>query len=275
MHCGWNASLHHLGDQARAATSVVLVAALALSVLALAGMAGLGIWPLWPTGAQAGWVLLAGASEAVYFFYLGQVLSRLPLGLGYALMRGLSMVLVTAFSVALLGESLTSIKLVGMGAVALGLVMRAQVGGDAAHRVDAGGLALGVACAWGICGYHLAYGRALSAGMAPLPLFAASLALAVPAQLFGTGLAQARRQMAVLRQHGPRLLGTAALCVGAFWLFLACLGGLEAGSAICLRNSSLVFAQLLAWRLGEPVSGWAAASVAVIALGCCLLVYAP
>ena len=271
LHAGWNALLHIHQHRAREATSVVLLASLVLSLIAAVLTTPEPLWQVYGSG----WVWLSGLSEGIYFLSLGVVYQRLSLGLGYLMMRGLSMLGVTLCSVLLLGEQLSGVKAAGMAAITLGVVLRGT--SDSGHRgpPDRMGLAAALACALAIGGYHIAYGRALAQGLAPLTLFSASLSLALLINLLVLGPRWARDAFGACRGHLGGLTLAAFICLGAFWLFLRCLGAIDAGAAICLRNLSVVFAQGFAWAAGEQRTAKAALAVALFALGGGLLVLAP
>jgi drug/metabolite transporter (DMT)-like permease len=149
----------------------------------------------------------------------------------------------------LLGEAASPRTLAGAAAVGLGVSLVAAGGG----RASRAGLVLAGVCAASIAGYHLLYARALAAGAAPAPVFAVALVAAlpfvlVPARRRGLAPPPGERAGVLLR----RVLA-GALCTASFLLFLVGLSASGAGVALTLRNTAVVFAQLLALALGEPV----------------------
>jgi drug/metabolite transporter (DMT)-like permease len=136
----------------------------------------------------------------------------------------------------------------GAALVGIGVVLVAVAGRAAASR---GGIAFAGVCAASIAGYHLCYDRALFAGAAPAPVFAVALGVALPLAWAsgrirgGGGGVDAR---AALRWSVAGAVATAS-----FLLFLAGLAQSGAGVALTLRNTAVVFAQLLAIAMGEPV----------------------
>lgn len=272
LHAGWNALLHKRRGGAQEATFGVLVLSLVVSL----GVA----WLMGPAGLRglyaSPWVLVSGLSEGIYFTCLGVVLGRLPLGLGYLVMRGVSMLMVTGLSVLFLGEQLSPLKCLGISSIAAGVLVRGYAPNGAMGQIDRRGLRAAVLCAMGICGYHLAYGRALAAGADALPLFGTSLAIALVVNVLFVGPVWAAGALRACWREGLWPLGLAAvICLGAFWLFLTCLSHIEAGTAICLRNVSVVFAQALGWAMGERPTKWAAAGVFLFCMGAALLVLTP
>jgi drug/metabolite transporter (DMT)-like permease len=243
----------------------------ALSLIAAWATSGAFPWQLYGSV----WVWLSGLSEGIYFLSLGVVYQRLSLGLGYLMMRGLSMLGVTVCSVLLLGEELSAVKIAGMAAIGLGVILRGISDTGRGGPPDKVGMAAALACAFGIGGYHIGYGRALAQGLEPLTLFAASLSLALLSNLLVLGPRWAKNAFGACRGHLGGLTLAACICMAAFWLFLRCLGAIDAGAAICLRNLSVVFAQGLAWAAGEQRSAKAGLAVAFFVLGGGLLVLAP
>jgi drug/metabolite transporter (DMT)-like permease len=147
--------------------------------------------------------------------------------------------------------------------VGLGVSLVAAGGG----RASRSGVALAAACAASIAGYHLLYARALDEGAAPAPVFALALAVALP---FVVVPARAR----VLARSGGARTGTVlrwtfagALCTASFLLFLHGLASSGAGVALTLRNTAVVFAQILALAIGERVPRPQAAGALLVAAG--------
>jgi drug/metabolite transporter (DMT)-like permease len=243
LHASWNALLERERDP-EAAVAGVLAAALALAALA----ALLDPAPAFPGGAGLPWTLGAGIFEGVYFVTLAGALARAGYGAVYAVARGGALLVVWPAAL-LLGEAASPRTLAGAAAVGLGVSLVAAGGG----RASRAGLVLAGVCAASIAGYHLLYARALAAGAAPAPVFAVALVAAlpfvlVPARRRGLAPPPGERAGVLLR----RVLA-GALCTASFLLFLVGLSASGAGVALTLRNTAVVFAQLLALALGEPV----------------------
>jgi len=258
LHASWNALLKRERDP-ETAVAGVLAAALAFAAVA----AALDPAHAFPTRAGLAWTLGAGLFEGVYFFTLAGALARASYGAVYAIARGGALLVVWPASVLLLGEAAPGRTLAGAAAVGLGVSLVAASGG----RASRAGVALAAACAASIAGYHLLYARALAEGAAPAPVFALALAVALPFVLVP---ARAR----VLSRPGGARAGTVlrwtfagALCTASFLLFLHGLASSGAGVALTLRNTAVVFAQLLALAIGERVPRPQAAGAILVAAG--------
>ena len=266
LHAAWNALLHRQREPQRATFAVLTLCFILSFCIVTARGESLG------RVGGCGWTYVAGLSEWVYFCLLGYVLQRLPVGLGYLLMRGTSMLCVTGLSVLLLGEAMGPIKALGVGALLVGMVLRSRSAPVGSAPTDPRALVAAVLCAAGISGYHMAYGQALAQGIPPLGLFCFSTGIALMGNVIWMGPRWAFGALCSVQRHLGRMVGAASLCLGAFWLFLVCLGSLDAGVAICLRNLSVVFAQGFAWLGREPFSRRAVWAMGWFMVGAALLV---
>jgi len=244
LHAGWNALLKREREPQLAALGVLAAAVVIAAALALAWPGG-GL----PTRGALLWGVGAGIFEAIYFVTLGAALARATYGAVYAIARGGALVVVWPVAVVFLREPLTGRGAAGAALVTAGVVLVAAAGREHASR---GGIALAVACAASIAGYHVCYDVALADGAGTAPLFALAFAVALPpvwawSRLTGRTTAGLDRG-AVLRWS---LAG--ALATASFLLFLSGLARSGAGVALTLRNTSVVFAQLLAMAMGERV----------------------
>lgn len=262
LHASWNALLKREREP-QAAVVGVLAAALVVSAPLALVFPGDGL----PRGAALGWAAGAGAFEALYFVTLGEALARATYGAVYAVARGGALGLVWPVAVLALGEPFTAQGAAGAALVGGGVVLVAAAGRE---RASAGGIAWAVACAASIAGYHVCYERALAAGAAPAPLFTLAFAVALPAVWVHARLAG--RLAGPARPGAALRLGLAgALATASFLLFLVGLSRSGAGVALTLRNTSVVFAQLLALALGEPLPRRQLAGAVLVVLGAALV----
>jgi drug/metabolite transporter (DMT)-like permease len=244
LHAAWNALLKREREPELAALGVLAGGLLFATAMALA-------WPGagFPTRASLLWSLAAGGCEAAYFVTLGSALARASYGAVYAVARGGALVVVWPVAVAFLQEPVTPAGAAGAALVGAGVVLVAAAGRD---RASAGGIAFAVACAVSIAGYHVCYDRALAAGVGTAPLFALALAVALPPAWLWARLT-GRTAAGVGRAAVLRWAAAGAVVVASFLLFLVGLAKSGAGVALTLRNTSVVFAQLLALAMGERV----------------------
>jgi drug/metabolite transporter (DMT)-like permease len=262
LHAGWNALLKREREPELAALGV-LAGCVAWATVAAAAYPGTGL----PTRAAVLWAIGAGIFEGLYFITLGAALARATYGAVYAIARGGALVVVWPVAVAILREPFTASSASGAALVAAGVVLVAAAGRE---RASAGGIALAVACAACIAGYHVCYDLALVAGAGSAPLSALAFAVGLPpvwlwARLTGRTSARLERG-AVLRWAGAGAVATAS-----FLLFLHGLAESGAGVALTLRNTSVVFAQALALALGERVPVRQALGSILVVLGAALV----
>jgi drug/metabolite transporter (DMT)-like permease len=261
LHATWNALLKRSDDTS--AGSVVIVAGAALLSIIAGLIAGEVRVPIdaWP------YLLATGLIEGVYFITLSRALTELPLGSAYGISRGLGLLLIWPFSILFFGETLGLEAGLGAALLSVGLLMLVS-------RVDSRrGLVFAVACGLSITAYPLAYKRALMAGVDPCPLFAISLAVALPILVLGFGYDRWRRLRSAVRARPGRLSLGAAICAASFLLFLVALKAEGAGRVTALRNTSVLFASIFGWLSGEPRTPRSMASAFAITAGAVLLTH--
>jgi drug/metabolite transporter (DMT)-like permease len=262
LHAAWNALVKREREPQVAVIGVLASAVVCSGVVALL-MPGAGL----PGRATVLWGVGAGALQAVYFVSLGEALSRATYGAVYAVARGGALLLVWPAAALVLREPFTPRSAAGAALVGAGVVFVALAGRERASR---GGIAFAAVCAASIAGYHLCFERAMALGGSPAPLFALAFAVAlgpvwVQARVAGRVAAGLDRR-AVLR-----LFVAGALTTASFLLFLVGLAHSGAGVALTLRNTSVVFAQLLAAVLGEAVPRRQLAGSVLVVLGAALV----
>jgi drug/metabolite transporter (DMT)-like permease len=246
------------------AVAGVLTAALAVALVA----AFLAPRPLFATTPAVGWGVAAGVFEGIYFLTLAGALARAPYGAVYAIARGGAMLAVWPASVLLLREPASPRSISGAIVIAAGLALVAASGGKRSTRA---GILLAIACSASIAGYHLCYGAALAAGAREAPLFALALATALPFLLASLRLRGAIAAAATpSRRTVLRWVIAGVLCTASFLLFLRGLSASGAALALTLRNTSVLFAQGLAFAMREPVGRRQLAGAALIAAGAAL-----
>jgi drug/metabolite transporter (DMT)-like permease len=267
LHAGWNALLKREPDKATS-SAVVLAVATAVTATFVPFISG----PAFATPVAWVWAIGAGACEGAYFVTLVAALARAPLGLAYTIARGGAMLIVWPVSVLLIGERAGLLSFLGAAAVAAGLASTQFQGAAGSARPSR--LAWAWACAGCIAGYHLCYDRAIQAGAHTVPLFALSLAVALPINIAMLSRTQRRATVGALRQRTWPLLTAGVLTSASFLAFLAGLAMSGPGAALTLRNTSVVFAQLFAVLLGEPVGRPQIVGAALVVAGAALVAVA-
>jgi drug/metabolite transporter (DMT)-like permease len=111
------------------------------------------------------------------------------------------------------------------------------------------GVTWAIVCAGFIAGDHLCYTCALSTGAKPSAVFASGLVVALPASVASLGWSG---WAAAALRASPAVVAVAGLlCTASLLAFLSALALGGAGAAVTLRNTSVLFALLLAWGIGE------------------------
>ncbi len=261
LHAGWNALLKRERDP-RVAVLGVLAAAFSFAVIAGA----LTPAPRFTSRGGVLWTVGAGLFEGLYFVTLAAALARASYGAVYAIARGGALVLVWPAASLLLAEPVTLARAVGAVVVGTGIALVALASWGRASR---SGVVMASACAAAIAGYHLCYDRALAAGAAPAPVFAVALGVALP--MVWASARASGGMGAVDRRSLGRWTIAGALATASFLLFLAGLSRSGAGVALTLRNTAVVFAQVLALALGERVPGRQAVGSALVLAGAAIV----
>lgn len=278
LHALWNALLRLEEEKDRS-----LVIAIGVSTLVAVVVAGVR-WGLgevlFASWRGVGFTLLAGLLEAAYFATLAKAMELGKLGVVYTISRGGAVLAVWPLSIALFGEAATLPRLIGSVVVVGGLAL-SGLGSRGAARAAAGGgdgsrarraVSWSVVCAMSIAGYHLAYTAALHERVNPSACFALSLGLSVA--INATRLVRAgrmRRARALVTERWPRLLLMGVVASGSFLVLLEALARGGAGYVLTLRNTSVLFAVAMAWRIGERPARAEVAGAALVAAGATLM----
>jgi len=271
LHALWNAMLRLETDKARSLVAAIVIAT-AIAV-AIAGIRwGLGAAPF-ASLAGAGATVLAGALEAAYFATLARAMQRGTLGVVYTISRGGAVLAVWPLSIALFAEHPTPTAIAGSLIVLTGLALSGLGAGNATRRIARGSTSWAIACALSIAGYHLAYKAALSEGTNPSACFA--LALAISATIHVTRLGRPGRAQvtALMRERGPRLLAMGLACSASFLVLVEALAIGGSGYVLTLRNTSVLFAAAMAWRIGERPTRAELAGAVLVAAGAALVAW--
>jgi drug/metabolite transporter (DMT)-like permease len=259
LHAGWNVLLARARDVA-AATTVAVV----LSVSLFAPLAVV----TWEVDAAAiPWIAASAVLEIAYFALLTTAYARSDLSLVYPVARGSAPVLVL-IGAALVGATVGWVQAVGVVLVGGGIVLVRGPKG----RTDAAGLLLALGIGVAIAGYTLVDKEGIEHA-AVIPYFELVLA---PVALVAVAWHAVRGRLPVLRAEvGWSTVGASVFAFAAYALVLAALTLASAPAVAAVRETSVLFAVLLAAVvLHEPVgrarvAGAFAvvAGVALVALG--------
>ena len=298
LHALWNALLRLEKEKDR--SLVIAIGVATLVAVVVAGVRwGLGEVPF-ASWRGVGFTLLAGLLEAAYFATLAKAMELGKLGVVYTISRGGAVLAVWPLSIALFGEAATLLRLMGSVVVVGGLALsglgssgagRAAArgagpagtaggthragggeGGEGAGSRERRAVSWAMVCAMSIAGYHLAYTAALSEQVNPSACFALSLGLSVAINT--TRLSRAGRMRgarALVAERWPRLLVMGVVASGSFLVLLEALARGGAGYVLTLRNTSVLFAVAMAWRIGERPARAEVAGAVLVAAGATLL----
>ena len=260
LHAFWNTLLARARD-AEAATAVALVVAEAAfaPVAALDWHVHAAVWPF---------VVASGLLELVYFALLAAAYRRVELSVVYPIARGGAPVIVLAIGVVVLGKSTSAEQVAGVLLVATGVVLvRGGLLGAGARSA-----AFGLAIAAIIAAYTLVdkHGITHAAPISYLELTMIPCGVVYPAAVLA-----AKGRARVRAEIGPATFLAGLATFGAYALVLAALERAPAVSVAAVRETSVVFAALLAATvLKEKVGPMRLAGAVVVAAGVATLAFA-
>jgi drug/metabolite transporter (DMT)-like permease len=223
--------------------------------------------PLFETTNSFLWALISGLFEAGYIITLAISLSQSALGKAYIIMRGCAMIIVWCISVYFLGENINLFNAIGILSVLCGLLLTSQN----FTSIQSGQLLFPVLCGVCIAGYHLCYGRSLVYGANPAALFSAALWTALPCVFLLMKKEQKQAFKNQIKSNWKMTSIGGIISALSFLLFLIGLRHSEAGLALTLRNTSVVFTQIFAYLIGEKISPSQWAGAFLVVLGASLL----
>ena len=263
LHAAWNALIKREPNKDHALIAAAGIGALfGLAVAIVRGVSS-GVAPF-PTHLSLEWSLLAGAFEQAYFFTLARALDKGPLGPVYTISRGGAVLLVYPLSVLLFAEPLTALSIAGSVIVLTGLVVPEWLGRHGAVPLPRRATLWAVLCACCIAAYHLAYKAALQAGGASSAVFAVSMLFA---SLINFVRTDRPAVVAYVKRKSLIALSTGVLCGASFLMVIEALANGGTGFVLTLRNTSVLFAVLLARAIGEKPRLATTAGAILVALG--------
>lgn len=240
LHAGWNAAVRASADKLLASWYVVCGATLlGLPLLVLLPLPAPASWP---------WLLASGLIHVLYFALVARAYQGAELGLAYPLMRGTAPVLTAVAAALWLHEMPATVGALGIALICIGiLVLAGPAWRQGLRHPAAAGAAL--ANAGVIALYTLVDGQGVRLAGHALAytawLFALTAIFMLPALLWWRGRAVLRLANSAWR---VLLLGGAGT-LGAYCLALWAMTHAPIASVAALRETSIVFAALIATLL--------------------------
>ncbi|HMO02456.1 MAG TPA: DMT family transporter [Oligoflexia bacterium] len=255
LHALWNGLLKGVREKIKT-TAGAMNSALIISfiLLLLDGNSALFSYQIYI------WIAVAGICEGAYLYLVARAYETTTYGLAYTIMRGGAMICVWLVSVPLFGERFGMLHFLGVLLILAGMV---GMNNGLHTKVSRIGVIIATRAAFLIAAYHLAYNQAISLGANPLYVFSLSMIFAV-STFYLFSYKRFRGKLIIITYDGL-LAGIAFLL--SLILFLYGMRETDAGLTISLRNSSLVFAALIANVLGEPLNRKEAIGMILVILG--------
>jgi len=266
MHAGWNAFLKLRIEPFLAMTLVT----------AGAGLVALPVWPFFGAPKLEAWPWLLGsiALHLGYYIALTKAYERADMSQVYPIARGGAPMLTVTASLLLLGESLSPLQIAGVATLGCGVMLISILGRRKGAAFDP--IALGYAglTALMICGYTLVDGVGARISGDPHAYSATLFVIdAFPLLLFALW----RRGLAGLAPMRPYLLqGVAggAMSLGSYWIAIWAMTVAPIPLVAAVRESSVLFAALIAVVLLKEPLRWSRAVSAVLIVGALALMRA-
>jgi len=256
LHASWHALVKSSGDQLALLAGMNLVSGIA----ALAAIPFVAIPSLDVFAVIAGSVVL----HAAYKVALASLYMRADLGRAYPLARGLTPIMATLLGVLLLHELPGATSLVGIGLISLGIV--ALVTEKSARLSGAAVLGPAVLVGATVAAYSVvdAYGvRRSGAWLGYTTWLIACDSVAFIGYAFAV---RGRPVAAVWSAYRWRVLGSGALGLVSFGVFLWALSRAPVGAVSALRETSIVFSALLGALVLRETATWRRYTAALLVM---------
>ena len=249
-HCAWNLILKSETHRAEVSLGAVVVGVLFTApVLAVYSLRDVSL---------EGWLLVAlsGVFETAYVILLAAAYGAGDLSVVYPIARGTPALLVAPLSIALLGERLTAVGVIGIGLVVAGIFATHRPGADGASTGGSHRRAVSLALLTGLAISGYSFVNKLGVQRVPVPLYA-TLVFAVDAGLLAIVL-RARgdlRGTRLLRSRWKPVLAVGILMMGAYMGVLAAMARAPLAYVVAAREVSIVLTTIAGIvLLGERAS---------------------
>ena len=263
LHAGWN-SLVKVGLDR---FSTILLLALTQAAIAI---------PILPFVVQPAaeswiWILISAALHIGYKIFLMQAYARADLSQAYPLARGIAPLVVTAWSVMLLGATFTISSVAAIAAISLGIVMMATKGSSS-------GWMRGSAIFWalGTAGFTASYTLVDGVGVRIAGTSSGFILWMVIGDAIGmmafAALTRGGAAFSALMPAWRTGFSAGAMSLGSYWIAVWAFSQAPIALVAALRESSILFATIIAaFALNERVNRWRWVSVCFIAGGVALM----
>jgi phosphonate utilization associated putative membrane protein len=258
LHAGWNAMVKAGDDKALDTASIQLAGSLAALPLLLA--VGVPVRAAWP------YILASALVHVAYFGALAGAYRHGELGLTYPLMRGTAPVLVALSAALTVGESPSPLAWAGVLAVSAGVVAL----GLSRHALESPrAVAFALANALVIALYTVIDALGVrTSGDAPQYVAGLYALLGWPFSIVVFARRGPRQAGRHLRRRAPVALLGALASMGSYGIALWAMTQAQVAVVAALRETSVLFATLIAtWLLKESFTWRRAVGTAAIVVG--------
>lgn len=262
MHAGWNL-MAKLGDDRLVAMALIKAPNMLVAAAALA-------WVGMPAPESIPYLVISGAVNCLYFYFLINAYRVGDLSLAYPVARGIAPLCVLALSAVAAREIPTAGGLGGIGLISLAIfVLAARRGADRQHHVTlrwAVGVGLTIAVYTVIDGLG---GRASANTIGYVALLNVLTGVAVCGAALGL---RGRAAVAALRTSWKNGLFGGTLMLVGYMIVVHALAVAPMAQVAALRESSVVFAVILGVIfLKEPFGARRVAAASILAAGIAVL----
>lgn len=263
LHAGWNSVIKSGLDHFSSVVLMAVVqAAIAIPVLPFVAQPDVAAW---------GWVVAASALHFGYKLFLVQAYAHADLSQAYPLARGTAPLVVTVFSVLVLGVAFSGTNLIAILMISFGILLMA-LKGSSQGRMPGKALFYVIGTAGFTASYTLVDGTGARVSGAASGFF---LWMALGDAVAMMGYAVWKRGANAFASLIPSWkTGTlaGAMSMGSYWIAIWAFTQAPIALVATLRESSILFAILIAgFVLREEVSKWRWASACAIAGGVVLM----
>lgn len=263
LHAAWNAWVKSRADSSGAVAALVIGAGIPnLAVLAAFGLPGAQAW---------GWIAVTVALSIVSLHFIGLAYGEGDFAVAYPLIRGLIPVVLILAAIPLFGERPSPVQALGVLCVSGGLGLIAWEASMRSRSMTPRGIGLALLTA-GVTALS-ALTDAKGARLSENPFsYAATISTLNGAAMALFQRARGHRVGAMLGRHWPILTFGACLSVVSYTLYIWALMRAPVGLVAALRETSMVFAVLIAVLvLRERVGLWRWSAVAAMIAGMMLI----